>query len=42
MTLRVLLLIMHMANFIANIIDMKGAQLLGYFEKREELFIEIL
>ena len=40
-TIRVLLVIMLMTNFMANIMDVKGAFLLGRFEKGEELFMEI-
>ena len=41
-TMRVLLIIVLITHCVANIIDAKGAFLFGHFEKREELFTEIL
>ena len=40
-TIRILLVLILMICYRAHIIDMKGAFLLGYFEKGEELFIEV-
>ena len=40
-TIRLLLIIILIHDYIANIIDLKGVFFLGHFHKREELFMEI-